>query len=304
MANRSLTRNSLLSIPQENHDSHPSRSRQPEPARVSAMLLSISTATQDGAILPSVTRTLPQGELFHRAIVGRVGRGKHVHCPELTGKDDQGRALRGNHKHAHILPLDLDDDGHLDHILIWARMGLGGQAQRAIRSLKRTWTKGGIGELQVSVVGSGELEDLRQLPKSLAHGVDRLLGPPSCSRHWISQTPYVLPRFQKKNGRNSLEGQLCEELASRYGATLVSLELMQFKNLANENGPSCDKLSTRVRQHRQYIRVRRHGGHVPPADSGLTIAFSVEQPICGPVCLGYGSHFGLGMFTNNPIASN
>ena len=98
------------------------RSR-PTARSVTTMLLALTTRSGNQSALPTVERTLPQAELFHRAIVGRVGNGKKVHCPELTGKDEHGKYLRGRHGHAHILPLDLDGDGHLDHILIHAPMG-------------------------------------------------------------------------------------------------------------------------------------------------------------------------------------
>lgn len=57
---------------------------------VTTMLLAITTASGNRSALPPVTRTLPQAELFHRAIVGCVGNGHKVHCPELTGKDEAG----------------------------------------------------------------------------------------------------------------------------------------------------------------------------------------------------------------------
>jgi CRISPR-associated protein Csb2 len=171
------------------------------------MLPAFSTPIRNKTALPHVHRTLPQGELFHRAIVGRVGNGRRVDCPELTGRDGRGEPRRDGHRHAHMLPLDLDSDQRIDHVLVYAPVGLGDAAQQGIRSLKRTWAKGGVGQLQVAVAGGGDLDALRRLPDPLDRRMDGLLGPPQGSRTWIGLTPFVPPPFVKPRGRNTIGGQ-------------------------------------------------------------------------------------------------
>ena len=119
----------------------PVRARQSSVAPVEAMLLALTTPSGSASALPSTVRTLPQADLIHRALVARVGYGRPIDCPELTGRDERGRPLTG-HRHAHILPVDLDGDGHLDHVVVYAPMLLRHDAQKAIRALRRTWTKG------------------------------------------------------------------------------------------------------------------------------------------------------------------
>ena len=261
------------------------------------MLLALATPSRNKSALPSVTRTLPQAELFHRAIVGIAGNGQRVQCPELTGKDEFGKALQTNHQHAHTLPLDLDGDGHLDHILLWAPMGLGADAQTAIGRLKRTWTKKskGDGDLQVSVVGRGNLSDLWQLPESIRKGITHILGAERGTTCWVSATPYVAPRFLKMKGQNTLEGQIQSELKSRYGTQLANLEILHMNKPHGEN---------KIRRFRHYQRVRNHGGRnhggrTPPVDKGYALKIQTAIPIKGPLCLGYASHFGLGMFVTS-----
>ncbi len=269
----------------------------PLPARpVEAILLVLATPSRNKSALPHVRRTLPQSELLHRAIVGRVGRGHRVDCPELTGQDVAGKPLRNGHRHAHILPLDLDRDQHIDHILIYAPMGLGDAAQAAIRSLKRTWTKGGVGDLQLAVVGRGDLQSLRHLPQPLRNRTQALLGCTadggtnstdlqptprrSGSRVWTSLTPFVPPRYVKRNGKNSLEGQVQAELKSR------GLPAAGFIKVQSEP----------TRRLRDFIRVRGHGGGPPPVDVGFALRIELNEPATGPISLGYASHFGLGLF--------
>jgi CRISPR-associated protein Csb2 len=258
----------------------PSPAIRTAPAPVEMMLLSLTTPSGSQSALPTRARSLPQAELLHRGLVARAGLGERVACPELTGRDEQGTPLTG-HRHAHILPIDLDGDGHLDHVVIYARMGLGPLAQHAVRTLKRTWTKGGVGELQIALAGQGDLDSLRDLPSSIRGGVTTLLGPPGGAHQWTSVTPLVLPRYQKRRGHNTLEGQILAELASR-----------ELPPAAIQVLPWDDE----YRQLRHAIRVRRHPAQPPPVDTGFAVRLTFDQPVCGPIALGYGAHFGLGVF--------
>ena len=47
---------------------------------------------------------------------------------------------------------------------------------------------------------------------------------------------------------------------------------------------------------RHFIRVRRHGGSAPPVDVGYALRITWKEPVPGPIVLGYGCHFGLGLF--------
>jgi CRISPR-associated protein Csb2 len=249
---------------------------------VTTILLALMTPSGNRSALPPCSRTLPQAELFHRAIVGRVANGQRVSCAELTGRDEQGRPLRDSHRHAHILPVDFDGDGHLDHLIVHAPMGLGEVAQRAIRTLRRTWTKGGVGDLQLALAGSGNVDVLRSLPAPLNRHIEQLLGPPQGAQVWVSSTPFVPPRFLKRHGANTLLGQINAELASR-GLPMV-VQLDDF---------TCD---LEMRSLRHYVRCRKRGGTPPPIDVGYALRLRLAESISGPLTLGYGSHFGLGLF--------
>lgn len=253
---------------------------------VEMMLLALTTPSGNKSALPSVTRTLPQAELLHRAIVGRAGNGQSIHCPELTGKDAHSKALRDGHQHAHILPLDLDGDQHIDHILIYARMGLGETAQRAISTLRRTWTKGGVGDIQLAVAGKGRLDDLRRLPDRIRTTFDSLIGAEIGAHTWISLTPFVPPRFIKKSGkRNDLFSQVNAELSSR-GLPNAAVSIIPWH-------------SEDVHRLRHCIRVRKRGAP-PPQDVGYLLRLTFAETVHGPISLGYASHFGLGLFIAEP----
>lgn len=256
---------------------------------LTTVLLAMTTASGNRSALPSRIRTLPQAELLHRALVSVLGKGQAVDCPEITGRDRHGRPLAGPHCHAHILPVDLDEDNHLDHVLIHAPMGLGGEAQRAIRGLRRTWTKGAVGELQLAMAGCGDVEILRAIPAPLSKRMARLLGPAGGARTWLTLTPFVPPRFLKQRGANTLEGQVQAELASRRLPPAAEVSVLQG---------SSEGLALR-----HFVRRRQRGGGPPAVDVGYELRLRFVEPVRGPLSLGYAAHFGLGMFVAEMAAN-
>jgi CRISPR-associated protein Csb2 len=254
----------------------PAAAQRPEPPRVQAMLFALTSPSGSRSALPSVTRTLPQAELLHRALIARLGDEGH-RCPELSGRDEHGNPLRG-HKHTHIMPVDLDEDGHLDHILVYAPQEFGAVAQYAARSVKRTYAKGGVGELQVALAGQGSLDDLRAMPGKLGRAIERVWGP---CREWRSATPFVVPRYLKTRGTNTLEGQVQAELAGR-GFPRATVEILPW--------------DADTKPLRHYVRRRRGTAPQPVLDAAFAMRLRFNESVRGPICLGYGSHFGLGRF--------
>lgn len=245
---------------------------------VEALLLAISLPSGNSHALPPAERTLPQAELLHRAAIGLLGRGMAVESgSELVGRDLAGRPLTG-HRHAHVLPLDLDGDGHLDHALFWAPGGFGPEAQAAVRALRETWTKGGDGSLRVAVAAAGSLGVLSGLPDPWGANLRRLTGP---ATRWRSATPFVPPRHVKARGANTLEGQIQAELAGRGFPAAASVRVF-------------DRDEALGARFRHFVLERARGGPPPPVRCwyGLEIRFDV--PVEGPICLGYAAHFGLG----------
>ncbi|MBS0261282.1 MAG: type I-U CRISPR-associated protein Cas5/Cas6 [Planctomycetes bacterium] len=257
----------------------PQRPRPQRPKPLTTILLSLTTPSGSRSALPPCARTVPQAELFHRVVVAKAAKGGRVFCPELTGTDQHNRPLQDHHSHAHMIPVDLDSDGRLDHLVIHASMGLGDTAQRAIRESRETWRKNGP-DLQVAIVGHGDLEILRQLPAPLERSAEKILGPIGGSKVWISITPFVPPRFLKSRGKNTLVGQINAELASR--------------RLPEVESAAVDPELTRKLRH--FVRRRNHGGKAPPVDAGYGLRLIFREPINGPLVIGYASHFGLGLF--------
>jgi CRISPR-associated protein Csb2 len=248
---------------------------------VQAMLLAIGSASGNSGALPRVERSLPQGELLHRALVANAAR-VSGHSIVLSGCDGNRRPLTTPHQHAHVLHLDLDGDDHLDHVLIWAPMGLDANAQAAIRATRRSFMKGGTSPLRLAVAGAGSTADLMALPPPFG---DRLGAVLASSSRWRSLTPFVPPRFLKRNGRNTLLGQVNAELASRGLPQARSFRVLD---------PHEDE-EARVARH--FKRARQRGAR-PPQDIGFMLELHLETATAGPLALGYGSHYGLGLFSS------
>jgi CRISPR-associated protein Csb2 len=128
------------------------------------------------------------------------------------------------------------------------------------------------------------LASLRQLPPPLLYNAERLLGPIDGSRIWASVTPFVPPRFLKPRGKNALLGQINSELASRRLPEVMTVEV--------------DPDLTRKLRH--FVRRRTRGRVAPPVDMGYGLRLTFSVPVTGPLLLGYGSHYGLGMFSALP----
>ena len=252
--------------------------RQPRKS-VPFVLLALATDARSRSPMPLSKRTLPQAELLHRTIASFVGKtGSAQATAELLGLDEQRKPLCG-HQHAHILPLCLlKDDHHLDHILIWAPGGLSDISQDILRRIRETYMKDGVGTLAVRFAGAGTAEDFTAIPT--------LRPMISASRVWQSLSPLVLPRHRKGKGKDTPDGQIIAELASRGFPAPEKIEWLRAESIGL----------------RHYVRTRRNGTP-PPEDYGYALRLAFAEPVSGPLCLGYSSHFGLGLFAPVPDGS-
>lgn len=252
-------------------------------------LLAITTPSRGTSALPPLSRVFPQGRLLHRALASIVNKqfgGDPALALSLLGRDGEGPSIR-EHRHAHALFLDLDGDQRLDHALIFAPMGLDGAAQAVLRRLRRTFMKGGAGELQLALAGLGDANTLRLMVHPLGDALTKVLGQAEGAADWISATPYVAPRLLKTRGRDSLDGLIRSECAARGFPPLLSVAIL-------DRGAEDE-----ARTMRHY--VLHDDRHQPPMPVRWSLRLRFEGPVRGPICLGYGAHVGLGRFAvSNP----
>jgi len=232
----------------------------------------------DANPLPAITEALAIGDLARTAAMARFGREHSAALSQALSGRAGSEPAREHHRHAHYLVSDEDGDGRLDHLTIWAPGGLSAAEVGAVCRLDELRRRGPGGPtemppLRLTLLGSGPTE---ALPEGLR-------GP---ARVWQSATPFILPRHPKIRGVGAErrwvddpEAQVRQELAHR--GLLNQLE--RVEPLA---GP-----------HRHWGEFRRwRPRQRPPVGGAYGFRLIFREPALGPLALGFGSHFGLGLF--------
>ena len=240
---------------------------------------------------PRLTGAVSFAERIHLALVSR-SHGSTV----FTGCDESKRPLTG-HRHSFIfcesnLGLDKGRRGEITHVVVHAPMGFELKERRALDSLTAVWGHGGH-DIQLILLGVGQPEDFAGFDES--KGESPMLAK---SNRWISRTPFVSTRHPKatktrvpKLDDNGLQIGSAEHELRR----LLKLNCFPAPILV-EPVPSTD-LAGHEKRWLAFQRERNHGNGRREA-SGYGYGFRIKFPeqVQGPIALGYGAHFGLGLF--------
>lgn len=241
-----------------------------------------------------LTETIVLADRVHETLVS-LSNGSSV----FTGCDSHREPLHGN-RHAYIFCESnsrqvVGDDGPITHIAIYAPMGFGSGDLNALENLSEIW---GENDLRVTVAlqGIGQPEDFAGnfIVMDADHPFCPLL---SRSRVWVSRTPFIPTRHPKvtRAGAFKLDGR---------GLQIGSPEhevrrLLGMQNLAEivSVEPIAGTLLGKKQIGWSGFRLSRDGGRGRWAGSrgyGFRIEFS--EPVNGPIAVGYGAHFGMGLF--------
>lgn len=248
----------------------------PKPAtRVRANLARYAVQS---AVLPLLTDAIRVAERMRSALVRHAdGRGD-LAMRVFSGHDQDGAALTGN-RHAYYLPVDDDQDGRIDHLLVWAPAEFDTGAREALASVKRLWGREGH-DLHLALIGTGVAEDY-----SIDEGGWRTVGPASV---WESRTPFVLPRHPKFR-----RGAWIDTPEDQLRRFLGEFDLMP------ERVEPIDATSNRGRRLEwfRFRRTRGEGHGRKALDHGYGFRLHFPEPVGGPIAVGYGAHMGLGQFS-------
>jgi CRISPR-associated protein Csb2 len=213
--------------------------------------------------LPRITDAVRVGELLRRALMG---------CARRIFGDDIPVALSGHdlpsdnrHGHAFFLPEGNQKD-LIDHLVIHAPDGFDARSQAIIAELAVIKSREGI-EWRVLLEGLGD-------PEYFAAN-SALLRKTNC---WESVTPYLHPWHRKRGFE--VADQIMRECRLR-GLP----ELNVVEPLPNAQPRALD--FHRFRSKRNLEQPDRHG---------QLVRLVFAQPVAGPLALGFGCHFGLGLF--------
>ena len=204
---------------------------------------------------------------------------------EISGRDASGKPLQDpTHRHAFWLPEDADGDGWIDHVSVYIAGGMTREVQARLDRITRLWLApkqrpeevdaepGAVKEWRLALEGFGR-------PADFASGA-RIFG---TSRRWRSVTPFLASGHLKAAG---YPGEV-RRLLLRRG--------LDASDVAVEPRDTIDVGGTQ-RRAIHFHRFRSRGREVQPDAAGALLYIVLPKVIEGPLAIGYGSHFGLGLF--------
>jgi CRISPR-associated protein Csb2 len=137
-------------------------------------------------------------------------------------------------------------------------------------------------DIAVTLVGVGSISSFRTVAGVPISELGR-------STIWDRATPFIPPRFLKPRGKDSLEGQVRAEVRHRGVPDLVAAPVV---TLPTEWGHA----GFQARRFRHFVRTRQNSPVSGPPAGVFRLRLTFAEPLEGPLCLGWGSHFGLGLF--------
>jgi CRISPR-associated protein Csb2 len=232
------------------------------------------------AVTPRITNAVGLGDRLRQTLISHSDG-----SPVFVGRENDAPDRAARHGHAFFLAEDRG--GRVSHLTVYAPGGFGRRELAALTHVDRLWGEGEH-DLYLSLVGLGSRADF-------ARAGD---GPSLFARatRWASVTPYVPAGHLKlsKTRRNDEEAMTAALLRE----VRREMELRRFDLLPDRvtlrrlrgDGPG-------PRRWLEFRTERRAGGGHRGDGRVFGVTLSFPSPIEGPLALGFGCHFGLGLFT-------
>jgi CRISPR-associated protein Csb2 len=251
------------------------RSVVPSPGKRTFRRPTVARFAIRSAVLPRLHDAVLWGE---RLRVSAMAQSRKMSGDARQVFSGHGESASG-HRHAMYLSSceDLKNaaSGFVDHLTVAARSGFDEEDVRALQQLRRLWARDGQ-DLDLILVGLGDASDFGGVTGPYA----ALLAE---SRIWESVTPFVPTRHPKKVRGvcvDTIEDQLrrgCRQLLD--GVAPVEVSPIGDRTLWS-----------------RFRRQRPQGGGRRGPDGAFGARLVFERPVRGPIAIGYGAHFGLGVF--------
>ena len=215
---------------------------------------------------------------------GRTRR-RHPLAPwQISGRMPDGSRIRDpEHPHAFWLPEDADDDGWIDHVVVFVGSGMDHDVRSRLQRITRIWfgpkrkssnpeNKAKIDEWRLALEGFARPEDF--------DGASPLL---AASRRWRSVTPFLSSGHLKKGGYRTE----VLRLLNRRGIALQGVSVDEVRHIP---------VGGSTRRALNFHRFRSRGREAQYDTAGALLEIEFPYELQGPLALGYASHFGLGLF--------
>ncbi len=243
---------------------------------------------------PRIEDSIKIGELMRRAALSKFGwrydEAGDRYLPkapwEISGRGADGRPLDDpSHAHAFWLPEDADSDGLIDHVSVFIAAGINDRVRAKLDLITRLWLSArqrgedaaddaNAKEWRLALEGFGKPGDFA--------GSAPIFG---TSKTWRSVTPFLASGHLKASGHRGEATRLLK----RRGYDTEGVEIKKARR-----GPI---LGGSERRTLQFHRFRSRGRETQLDAAGTFLKIVFPTPVEGPLALGYGSHFGLGLFT-------
>ncbi len=263
---------------------------------------------------PRIEDAVKIGELMRFAALAQFGwtkdegsgRWQPKAPPVISGRDAQNRPLKdAEHRHAFWLPEDADGDGEIDHVVVYAQAGFDRDVRSKLDRLTRLWIErprsvdegddadpaGARKEWRLALEGFGQPSDFCNASALL-----------SKSRVWASVTPFLAAGHLKSGGYPAEIRRLLLRRAMPDPIRIEPLVLSEAQATIREtssDGGYCHVgriIHGRLRRPIHFCRFRARGREQQVDSVGTFVRLTFSEPIEGPLALGYGCHFGLGLF--------
>ena len=245
------------------------------------------------SVLPRITRAVSVGDRIRVALMSRSGA-----APVFAGHEGDTPNPMVGHQHMHVLPECHRDDDRISHVTLWAPLGFDDAARTALDSLTEVWSDQGQG-LRLVLLGIGGPDDFPWDP-SVDPGRDPGCPYFSTSSTWRSMTPFVPTRHPKTTHSGTPK-------RDENGVWIGSPEhdLVRLLGASGHPMPAISSLA-RARVGRrsvswldfQTVRPNGNGRRAVRGVGGWSLTF--DSPQRGPIAVGYGCHYGLGLFEPVP----
>ncbi len=239
------------------------------PINYSIKKINIILYSVDTKVPPMISESLQVGERIHKKLNGIYGKMfQNTRSTNLSGLEQDGSMSRG-HKHIFIMPLDLNGTGRISHILIRGRLPFDAKELIALDRLRSVWQSNGRPDIDLIPVEWGQEQNVSVI---------------SSSKRFMSVTPVILTRHYRK-GRGDFNNWLKREL------------MLEIKDQGLPEPDLIKPLKKMIKNGRTYywLDFKRNRKN-DPINIGYGFEVTFKEDVYGPFSVGYGAHFGLGIF--------
>lgn len=250
--------------------------RRPVARKRVSRLITTARFVISGKPLPKVEDTVRIAEQVRAALMSLAKRrfGESAIPWQLSG---HGLPKDNRHDHAFFLP-ENNGKGRIDHVIVHAEAGFPDLMLKVFESLNSLRSRDG-NLWPIALESTGSRQDAEQW-RHIQYAIPVF----GVARVWVNRTPYLHPWYAKK-GFGYAE-QIQRECHERGLPAPVHIELMSEISVGGGM----------ARRPVHFHRFRSKRGLPQPDTHGTFVRLTFPKPISGPLALGFGCHYGLGLF--------